>query len=172
LEGNLILPTVSVGMGFNYLSGGIERRLGRDVEIGYTDLDGPQTLRMGNPGLGVRWSTATLDFKAQVSRQIFIITPYLGVGASHGWSNVAYGLNAEITSSGNLEQAREVFRQYGIDIDEELKRLSSEVGIGGWSFRAFGGISVNLMLFRLDFTGLWDIRDNNFGVALGARIQI
>jgi len=172
LEGNVILPKVSVGMGLNYLSGGIERRLGRGIEISYRDLDGPQILGIEAPNLSVQWSTATLDLKAQVSKQIFIVTPYLGIGASHGWSKVSYGLDAEITTNGNLEQAKEIFRQYGIDIDEEMRRLSSELGIGGWSFRAFGGVSVNLLLFRLDFTGLWDIRDNNFGATMGARIQI
>ena len=170
LEGNIILPTISVGVGFNHLSGGVGRSLGNEFSVDYMDQYGSQTLRIGAPRLGVSWETTTLDFKAQVSRPILIITPYIGIGASLGWSRVAYGLDAEVRSTGDLDLAREVFKDYNINI--EGQRLMSEHETFGVNFRAFGGVSFNLPFVRLDLTGLWDIRDNNFGATLGARFQI
>ena len=171
MEGNLILPTISVGVGINYLSGGIERGLD-DVHLGFMGPEGADTLIITAPRLGVEWETVTLDFRAQVSRSILIITPYVGIGASHGWSRVSYGMDADIGSSYHSpEEVRAILRQMGIDTDGEAG-FSSEREINGWSFRAFGGISFNLPLIRLDLTGLWNMRDGNFGVTLGARFQL
>jgi len=169
LEGNIILPTISVGLGVNYLSGGVERRM-NDVSFGFdAPGGGTDTLTINNPRLGVEWETVTLDFRAQISRSILIITPYLGFGASHGWSRVSYGVNnAGITSSTSDEDLREILESYGID----MGGFSSARDINGWSFRAFGGVSFNLPLIRFDVTGLWNMRDGNFGFTLGARFQI
>jgi len=180
LEGGIILPAVSVGVGFNRLSGGVERGLGDGVQFTYANpvTGTSHTLTVNDPTLGIDWSTSVIDFRVQVSRSLFIITPYLGFGASHGWSRVSYGLDADIDSDDfTPEELRAILAGFGIDSDlvdggAGLRGFSSEVPINGWSFRAFGGLSFNLPFVRLDLTGLWNIRDNNFGATLGARFQL
>ncbi|TFH03876.1 MAG: hypothetical protein E4H09_04495 [Spirochaetales bacterium] len=43
---------------------------------------------------------------------------------------------------------------------------------GGWAFRAFGGISLNLIIVNLDITGMYDFIGNNFGATVGLRVQL
>jgi len=66
--------------------------------------------------------------------------------------------------------AKSAFREYGISA--EWNRLSYDARINAWSFRAFGGISFDIDILRIDLTGLYDVKRGNFGVTLGARIQM
>jgi len=168
LHGRRILPTISVGVGFTHLRGGISTTLDQGFNV---DLGSGRTVIVSDPRVGIDWSTSVLDFKVQASRSLLVVTPYVGLGLSHGWSRVSYGVDAGIATTGiNEGQAREILGQYGIDLG--TGGFSSEVGINGWSVRAFGGISLNLMVLRLDFTALYNFRDGNLGATIGARIQI
>ena len=168
LHGRRFLPTISVGAGFTHMRGGIGVSID-DTNFGFTFPGGSGILRIQNPRLGLEWSTSVLDFKAQVSRSLFIITPYVGLGASHGWSRVSYGVHADGIDAGGYS-LRDLSDFFGIDIGETS--MSSEVGVNGWSFRAFGGISLNLFVLRIDLTALYNFRDRNFGGTVGLRIQI
>jgi len=171
LRGGAVLPAISVGVGFSHLSAGIGMGIG-NTAFEFDSPTGTHTLRVNDPRLGVNWSTTTLDFKAQISKSLLVVTPYLGVGASHGRSRVSYGVNATLeTSDISMDETREILKLYGINVDE-TGGFSSEVGVNGWSFRAFGGLSLNLLVLRLDFTLLYNARSGNFGATLGARIQI
>jgi hypothetical protein len=44
--------------------------------------------------------------------------------------------------------------------------------VPGWSYRLYGGFSLNLPLFRIEFTGLYNFRDQKYGGTIGARVQI
>ena len=46
------------------------------------------------PTLSMEWETRVLDFKVQVSKTILFLTPYIGIGVSHGWPRVSYGLTS------------------------------------------------------------------------------
>jgi len=176
LRGRGLLPTVSVGVGFTRMRGGIGVSA-EDLGFGFAFEDQGTgqaitgTLNVTDPQIGIAWSADVLDFKAQVSKRFFFITPYLGLGASHGWSRVSYGANAgmSIYSSHNIT-LENLGNEFGINIDE--MGMSSEISTRGWSFRAFGGFSLNLLALRIDFTGLYNLRDRNFGGTVGVRIQI
>jgi hypothetical protein len=169
LEKNVILPTISVGVGFNYLSGGIEKSIGSGMHFDYQDGN---YLDVSQPILYFNWSTASLDFKAQISKSFIIVTPYFGVGASHGWSKAGYGVDATVRdSSGSLEAAKEILKQYDIyNLSEN--GFSSLKELRGWSARMFGGLSFNITFFRIDLTGLFNIIDKNYGASLGFRVQL
>jgi hypothetical protein len=170
LQGSRILPTVSIGAGFNYLSGGVTKKIdGMDITMSYPVPGGTETLKMESPTVGIQWETKTLDLKAQVSKTFAFITPYAGFGASHGWSKAGYSMNTNV--EGNLAVAKAIFEQFGIyNLSED--GFSSIKEFEGWSFRAFGGFSMNLAVLRFDLTGLYNIMDNNYGVTLGTRIQL
>ena len=174
LHSRRFLPTISVGVGLTHLRGGIGAGLGGETvsfDLGALGINETLTIS-SDPHIALDWSTTTLDFKTQISRSLFIITPYLGFGASHGWSRVSYALDANIETGGNIAEVREALQEIGISLDEGLDRLSSEVGINGWNFRVFGGFSLNLFVFRLDITGLYSFRDNNLGTTVGLRFQL
>ena len=181
VKGNLILPKISVGVGFNHLSGGIGRNIGKGLSIAYVDpaeTPSAKTLSLSQPKIGIDWSTNTVDFKAQISKRLNIpiirlgFTPYIGAGASRGTSEVSYGLKTTVTTDGNIDQAREIFKAAGIDIPATLDGFSSTKEITGWNMRAFGGLSFNIVLLSFDLTGLYSFNDANFGVTFGARLQI
>jgi hypothetical protein len=161
-EGGVILPKISVGVGFNYLKGGLEAS-GRPMKYSF---GGGGTLDIANSDVNLFWTTKTLDFKLQLSKSFFIITPYAGVGASYGWSEAGYEAKAAIT--GNLSNAQ----AYLDDTTIDGNKISSTVKANGFSARVFGGLSVNLAVFKLDLTGLYNFRDSNYGLSFGARFQL
>ena len=173
LKNSVALPTVSVGLGLNYLSGGIEQSIGQGYSFSYIDGNqASQTLNLAAPKVGLEWQTTALDLKAQISKSFLIITPYAGLGLSHAWSKAGYRIKADITdTSGDIDKAIDALKHYGIaDLSE--KGFSSIYDVTGWSCRIFGGLSVNLTVFRFDLTALYNFMDSNYGVSLGTRFQL
>jgi hypothetical protein len=161
-------------MGFNYLSGGIGAPPGNDRVFSYKDAKGDQTLTLKDPAFELSWLTKSLDFKAQISKSLArdVITPYLGIGGSTGWSRAGYKVTTTIIDSGdNIGKSDGIFNEeFGIDkIDHN--GFSSSFEINRWSGRLFGGVSFTMAKFRLDLTALWNWYDNRYGVSIGGRIQ-
>jgi hypothetical protein len=168
IEGGVILPKISLGVGFNYLKGGLEASVGGARTYGF---DGGGVVTMGSPDVNLFWNTKALDFKVQLSKSFFIITPYLGLGASYAWSEAGYEAEAPVTVTGGDPHA--YLAANGLEgMDISNNKISSTIKASGFSARAFGGLSVNLALFKLDLTGLYNFRDSNYGFSLGARFQL
>jgi hypothetical protein len=171
---NPLLPNLSLGAGLNYLSGsftGSQSTLNFAITPSSSD-----TLTLTNPTVKLQWETLALDFKAQVSKSFLILTPYIGLGASHAWSSAGYAAEGTLTYSGALNSdaintALKNDDLEAIDFDG-TRGFSKTFEETGWSLRAFGGLSVNLALFRLDLTGLFNFFDQNYGVSLGVRLQV
>ena len=135
------------------------------------------TLNLKKPDLGLNWETKSLDFKAQASFKLLVITPYIGIGASHAWSSAGYGITSEIKvtdEEGEIvkldDDTKNKIKKFGIGgIDEN--GFSQVTEITGWSFRTFGGFSVNLPFVKLDFTGMYDMISECYGFTFGTRLQ-
>jgi hypothetical protein len=167
------LPTISVGAGFNYLSGGVSAKVGDEVQIAYpTSSSTTGTLTMDKPTVGMNWETKVFDLKAQISKSFLIFTPYFGVGTSVGWSQAGYGVKTKITDSeNNLDAAKDILAGYGIhNLDET--GFSSTRQFARWNFRTFGGFSINIAFLRLDLTAMYNFVGRNYGVTFGTRIQL
>jgi hypothetical protein len=170
---SLLLPNVSVGVGLNYLSGsftGSQSSLNLAMPTG-------SPLDLSRLEVELQWKTLALDFKAQVSKSFLILTPYVGLGASHAWSEAGYSVEADAgltdADKAAINVANIALKGAGLGaIDVSGKGFSTILEETGWSFRAFGGLSVNLALFRLDLTGLFNFLDGNYGVTLGGRLQL
>ena len=174
LKGNVVLPSISVGVGFNYLNGGLARSIGEAREFSYQVGSTPHSLKLSQPKVGFLWETSSLDFKAQVSKSLLIVTPYVGIGASHAWSKAGYKVESKLTDETGQPldaAAKQAIATYGI-ADISADGFSSIKEMSGWSVRAFGGISFNLPLFKIDLTGLINFMDAQYGVTVGARFQI
>jgi hypothetical protein len=170
---NLLLPNVSVGVGLNYLNGSFA---GSKSSFRFSGVLPGRDLDLSRLTVGLQWETLALDFKAQVSKSFFILTPYIGLGASHAWSSAGYTVEADLPATltdADKDAINAGLKDAGLEaIDFSGKGFSTILKETGWSFRAFGGLSVNLILFRLDLTGLFNIFDQNYGVTLGGRLQI
>ena len=173
-----ILPKISLGLGVNYLKAGIGGKVGSDQTINY-NFGGPHSMTVEKPDVNLKWDTIAFDVKAQISKSLLIITPYVGLGASYAWSSAGYSVDSTIkvdshevnsTDISNIKSFLHGLGLEGMDIDSS--GISSIVKNSAFSFRAFGGLSINLMVFRLDFTGLYSFRDSNFGASFGFRFQL
>jgi hypothetical protein len=172
---NILLPNVSVGAGLNYLSGSFSS----SKSSVYFSVPSGGNLELVNPEVAFQWETLALDFKAQISKSFLILTPYIGLGASHAWSRAGYTVDAGLKYGNNDLTAADrgainaALKDAGVEgLDFGGKGFSTIIEATGWSLRAFGGLSVNMALFRLDLTGLWNFFDGNYGITLGARFQI
>ncbi|MDR0474362.1 MAG: hypothetical protein LBH43_11910 [Treponema sp.] len=173
LKGNVILPTVSVGAGFNYLNGGISAS--KPGDILEFECDGMYSLNLDSPKINLVWETKTLDLKAQVSKTFFFVTPYLGVGMSYAWSSAGYKVGVKLTDKHDNdldEDAIAAIKNLGIDIPGNGKNgFSSIKTVDGFSTRAYGGLSFNIQNIKIDLTGMYNFIDSRYGVSLGVRFQ-
>jgi len=171
-----LLPNVSVGVGYNYLKGGIGKTIGDGLQYKFSEpIQGEHTLEVSAPRADMVWEAQVLDFKGQISMSLLAVTPYAGIGVSHAWSKAGYTIDSDVTIDGKEvdADAKALLKAAGlgaIDIDKD--GFSSIIDVTGWSFRCFGGASFNLLILRLDITGMYNLMDQNYGLSVGARVQI
>jgi hypothetical protein len=176
---NKALPNVSLGVGVNYLRGGIGAKMGDAQSIPYNYGTVHYIIDLSKPEVNLQWNTTSLEVKAQISKTFAIITPYLGVGGNYSFSNAGYSVNADVKLNGrpvtdqDIETINDSLVSNGLDpIDIKADGISSFIDKNAFNVRAFGGFSLNLAAFRLDITGLFNILDQNFGGTLGLRFQL
>ena len=170
-----VLPNISLGVGFNYLKGGI----GTMPAISNTISFGNQNLSIENPGVKLIWENFSLDLKIQISKSILLFTPYLGAGASYAWSSAEYLINAKVTLNGSpisdlsMEYIKNFLLLAGINnMNVSVTGISSSIEKSALNTRLFGGVSINLLVLKLDLTALYSFIENNYGVSLGIRFQL
>jgi hypothetical protein len=166
-------PAISVGIGLTYTNVSLKSSIGEDTTIDLTELPGHSgnSLLIKAPELDFSMKNTTLDLKVQISKKLFIITPYLGLGFSYGWSTVDFGANATVDGSSAGANWKEDIAAYtGLSVSDT--GLSKSVTYNGMGLRGFGGLSLNIFVVRLDVTGLYDILNQYWGASLGFRIQI
>jgi hypothetical protein len=166
------LMKLSVGLGFNHLRGGISVTAPIGTQAFNFGLNNEHIISISNPEIGLQWQTNCLELKTQVSFVHFIVTPYIGAGASYAWSRAGYNITSNITvNDGPIEPYIAMLKEYGItDIDtngfESIQRVS------GFNLRLFGGLSFNMAVIRLDLTTMYNIIGNNLGASIGLRFQL
>ncbi len=171
LKGNLLLPSVAVSAGYNYLSGGITTKLQGvdDNSISGTTGGKTYTIVYKDPELRFNWKSQNMDFKVQASKGLLIFTPHLGLGYTYGWSEAGGGIRADVDkdASSNIS---DIESAYDVSIDSEgFEFISSS---SGGAFRAFVGTQVNLTIFKLDLNAKYNFNTQKFGGGINARIQI
>jgi len=170
---------LSIGVGYNYLKGGIGMQVpGTPLSFSFNDPSSSDTytLTIPTPTLGLNWQTQSLDFKVQASFKVAIVTPYLGAGASYAKSSAGYNLTSTLKAKKNgsdvsIDSVKSLMEGYGINgiTDEGFSQINE---VTGWSFRTFGGLSINAPFVKFDFTGMYDFISQGYGVTFGIRFQI
>jgi len=174
------VPAVSVGLGYNYLKGGVSvpGLLSGDVQIAsFTDPrdSASHTISLSNPSLDMQWSTSIIELKAQVSKKIIFITPYLGgaVSLSFG-SQAGGGLTASLLYDGHAPTPTDlaVLNQASggaYNITGQSISVTSDLP-ATFDFRAFAGLSFDIFFFYIDLGAAYDFSTSALGATLNVRV--
>ncbi|MDR2807566.1 MAG: hypothetical protein LBB43_00995 [Spirochaetaceae bacterium] len=174
---NLILPNVSVGLGYNYLRGGI----GTTLPVNQNFFIGTEKIAVSNPDLDLMWETSGIDVNAQISKSLLIFTPYLGLGATYSQSSAGYEISAKLADAD-----KDRLEDIGVEVAGD--GFSFKKKSDGWGYRAFGGLSFNLAFIRFDLTAMYSFGgdakkignmfngttdfEGNWGLSFGIRFQL
>jgi len=168
---------LSVGVGYNYMKGGITIPIG-DASFQLTEGGQTYTFSLNDPKIGFIWGTHCFELKGQVSFKLPFITPYAGAGLSMAFSNAGYRFssNLSVATGGSPVDINDPI------IQDALKALGisniTENGFGSiidstsFNMRLFGGISFNLALFRIDLSVMYNLTGGNYGFTIGGRFQL
>ena len=168
LEGNVILPKISVGGGYQFVRQNVGVSFDKDfsIETGYKKPDGtPVTGEANiNTGFNMKLDTHTFFGQIQVSKTILILTPYLGLKALFTTSDCNYDWKYETTSKtlGELDELSD-------SSSNGYKHTISENGI---QTQVFGGLSLNFLVFQTTFNAAYNFSSNLFTGALGLNIKL
>ena len=186
MEEKGLLPEVSVGGGYNYLraSVGLQGLAGGDITIDqFTNPVDQSTfdLILTDPTVEYFWQANVIDLQAQASKKILLFTPFVGAGASIGFGSAGGGLSSNLTTSGGDLTQQEIDAINAALAEQEGETLPElgENGFSvtsdmpaGWAFRAYGGVGINLLIVKIDITGMYDFIGQNYGLTVGARVQL
>jgi hypothetical protein len=164
---------LSIGLGINYLKGGITSAFSSGIEFNDPVFD--ISISQKSPGkLDVYWNTINFELKPQVSFPLKIITPYAGAGLSFSLTEAGYKVITpplELNGPFTKDQIMQILKdEFGIDVLEEGFRYVNNKS--KFNMRAFGGFSVNLIFVRLDFTGMYNLLSGDLGATFGFRFQL
>ncbi|MDR0451525.1 MAG: hypothetical protein LBH15_00615 [Treponema sp.] len=163
------IPGLSAGFGAYHLSG----RIGADLPNQRLQLRGAEILINNSRG-DFTWQSTTLELKAQISKKLFIITPYLGFGANYAWTSAGFEVKGNVTSGNDESFILGALSGEGISgiKYEKGKELSSAIKTSGLGFRVFGGFALNILAVKIDLTGMADPFRKIFGGSVGLRFQL
>jgi hypothetical protein len=184
LDGKGWLPKISIAAGFNYMKNNTETTSADTLVYSFRHGSPKRQYRISieQPKTYFEMENKTIDAKIQISKKFLIFTPYIGMGASYGWSTIGYGIHNTVKFDRgggyhtiNAEDAgtiNQFLNQAGLNpMNIDKNGFASEISRTNYTLRAFGGLSLNLSALYLDITGLYSILDKNFGLNIGIRLQ-
>jgi len=177
------LPGLSLGVGYTYLRGSVDVPGVFSGPINVTSISyGGNTydVRFTDPSLNFNWSSSVIDAKLQLSKTLLFITPFAGVGASYGFSNAGGGMQAQMQVQKNGLGYHAATQQ---DIDDLNAATGSSYtlqnqGFGvtqatnGFSFRAFGGLSINIFFLKIGVGAEYEFVTGNLAGMANVRFQL
>lgn len=143
IEENLILPDLSVGLGWYHISGNIGYEFNASDLADSAGFTIPSTADQ-TENLSIDFKTNVFEARVQVSKSLLIFTPYLGLTGYYAMSESSY------------------------DIVDESKTLTDSY----FGSRIYGGLSFNIAFVKLDLSGNYSFTTGNWGGNLGARFQL
>ncbi|MDR2467400.1 MAG: hypothetical protein LBD22_00365 [Spirochaetaceae bacterium] len=167
-KGTGAFPKISLGFGYTHFTGSLTAGL-----PGQHDFDvAGKTLSADDAQLELDWTITTLDLKLQLSKTLFIFTPYLGVGANFYWTDTGYTLRSSTLTYSGSDLAADL-ASLGLEkIIFDATSFSSRFGNQAILARVFGGFSLNMWLIKLDFSVFCGLTDYRYGGNVGVRFQL
>ncbi|MBN1685621.1 MAG: hypothetical protein JW852_03155 [Spirochaetales bacterium] len=178
-----LIPEIIVGGGVNRLTGGVSFSAGDSINVDGFEVQGFGTYRitLDDPTFGFDWETTVFDVKAQISKRLLIVTPYLGIGATMGKSKVSGGAYTNVNAYNEMDELIDAtewaeIQQALLLLGEDVPQLS-ETGFtitnskSGFATRVYGGASLNLLFIKLDITGFYELLSQSLGLSAALRVQ-
>ena len=179
-----LIPEIIVGGGVNRLTGGVSFTTGENIDIASFAVPnvGAYDISLTSPEFGFNWETTVFDVKAQLSKRLLIITPYLGIGMTMGSSTVSGGAYTDVRAY-EAGTTTEITPEEWNTIEAALQQLGEDVpqfdkqGFtissthGGFATRLYGGTSLNLLFLKLDVTGFYELLSQSLGASVALRLQ-
>lgn len=173
-------PALSIGVGYTYFQGsvGLPGVLTGPTSVDITALmnavgyTGPHSLNFTSPDLNFNWQSNVIEAKVQLSKQLLLFTPSIGMSAAYGISTAGGGLASTMTylGSATLAQMQQVFVASGYPAPTS-QGFTIASAANGWAFRAYGGLNIALLFLNLDVNATYNILSGSFGGSVGLRIQ-
>ncbi len=181
VKGNLLLPKISVGVGFSRLTTNIAINgiLSGNYEI-LSGLTPAQTLVLKNPDLVYGWESNVLEFKAQISKNLLFFTPALGINAGYSTTKIGGGIITSVTD-GNGDEINQTDIDAAVTAAKALGQTVPSIDASGfetysdttaWSFKINGGLSFNILILKIDISANYEILSQSYGGQLGFRVQL
>jgi hypothetical protein len=175
----VVIPEVSIGLGYNYQRGSVafggvlpgSREYVLPAVTG-APWNGGDKLSLASPDFNIEWESKVIDLKAQASWSFLVVQPSVGLGASYGMSHVGGGAESKLQLNGHDITGPEAAALESLGYEADGASLSVFSDVTGWSFRLFGGMSVNILLLRLDMGLQYNLIGKNLGATIGARVQL
>ena len=178
------LPDVSIGIGYTYMRGSvaIQGILGGNQQIDEVQY-GPlptdvYTIELQDPDVFLDWQASTIDLKLQVSKNLLILTPFIGIGAAYGESTAGGGLQSDVLIGGvpitpaQIQQIKDYYDLIGEPIpDLSTKGIIVTSDAKGWAYRVFGGIGLSVFVLRLNLNGMYNLTSGALGASINGSIQ-
>ena len=154
LQGNLILPQISVGAGYAFQKQTLA--IGFSNNFLYTDTLDPSVTKTGKLTTSNSFSiqTGTLYLSLQISKQLGFIIPFLGFRASLYQYNNGYSWDYTLTD------------ENGTKFEENSKNGSGSQSrdfiFDNHYAQIFGGLTLTFPYFELALSASWNIKTFNY----------
>jgi len=173
-----LLPGLSVGVGYTYMRGniGIPGMLGGPITVSSVSYGGTtHTIGFTDPSVNFLWDSSVIDAKIQLSKTLLFITPYVGLGASYGFSSAGVGMQSSMTVDGvaatqsDLDQINSAF---GTSYTLQNPGFGVYATANGFSARVFGGFSLNIFILKIGVGAEYELLSGSMAGMANARIQL
>lgn len=180
IEENLVLPGISLGVGFSSLTSNIKIKdlLGNDITI-LAPGAGYDGLYLDDPDVEFGWTANVIEAKAQVSKSLIFITPYVGANLSYGMTTIGGGVKSSVNNGTDtltqeqIDTIRENAATAGVDIPKvNADGFTTEHELTAMGLKINGGLSFNLFLAKIDLNVSYDVMAEIAGGQIGFRIQL
>ncbi|HUI68934.1 MAG TPA: hypothetical protein VL354_00350 [Spirochaetia bacterium] len=176
-------PGISLGVGYTYMRGNVSVPgvFSGNIQIANVQA-GSNTyyLQFTNPSLNMFWNSNVIDLKIQVSKNLFIITPFVGLGVSYGISNAGGGMQSAMqvsTDNGatyhNVTQTEldTLNTNFHTNFTLQNPGFAISSSANGFATRAFGGLSLNLFIIKLGIGAEYEFLSGSFAGMMNLRLQ-
>jgi hypothetical protein len=167
LEGNMILPKISIGLGYIYTHQSFDFSVSKSYSGRYyydatNYIDGTID---GISSTGLKFNMNMLYLQAQISKKLLIFVPYAGVRAVLVSTANDYDYSSKVTADGMDSQT-------GTSATQTTSEGSSgTVSSNGFDFadlqpQIFAGVGFNVLFTQFTINACWNPRSNLWSASL------
>lgn len=172
LEGNALLPKLSVGLGYTYLKGEVVVPV-PDQTVDVSSTGAGNDLVIDDSDMLFDWNVNMVDLKVQASKKLLILNLSAGLGYSYGTTSAGGGItNGTVSLDGTTltdADIQTIEDATGVSVGNKGILIDAKNNAG--SLRVFGGVGLNIPIVKIDLGLNYAIPAQTMGISGNARIQ-